>query len=96
MATAISLRARKPLVYAGRRVAAGEYFLAAPVDAASFAYRKLAIFATAPAPPAAPPLRDRDGWNCPAGPPGQEGEPGDEAPPRKKRVYKRRDLQAEP
>lgn len=91
MATAISLRARKPLVYAGRRVVTGEYFLAAPVDAASFAYRKLAIFATPPTPP-----RDNDGWSCPSGPLGQEGEPGDEAPPRKKRVYKRRDLQAEP
>lgn len=94
MATALSLRARKPLVYAGRRVAAGEYFLAAPVDAASFAYRKLAVFADPPSPQAT--SLTRDGWTCPAGEPGQEGEPGIQAPPRKKRVYKRRDLQAEP
>jgi len=91
MATCISLRATSPLTHHGRAIPAGSHFTASPVEAASYTYRHVAVFADGTR---AEPPRD-SGWPV-GGPPGVQGEAGDDRPARKKRAYRRRDLHAEP
>lgn len=96
----IALVATRPLVYGDLSLGAGERFDATPIDAAVLTYRRHAAFAPrgpiAPQPPAprVEPVCLGDDETSAVERLTEHGE--DDAPPvKRKRTYKRRDLQAE-
>jgi hypothetical protein len=91
----VKLIARRPLVYAGRRVAMGETFEASPSDARLLVAVRSATLSAADTDAGAPTEGASD---APAPPKRKRGRPrkvqGDDHEPRK-RTYKRRDMEAE-
>jgi len=95
----IALVARDDLTYQGQRVVKGAVFQAAPIDAAVLKYQEKVTFAprgarstTAVPAPLPVPVPDEDPV-LDASP--QPAADPDEKPVRRRRVYKRRDLEAE-
>jgi hypothetical protein len=90
----VKLIARRPLVYAGRRVAMGETFEASPSDARLLVAVRSATLSAADTDAGAPTEGASD---APAPPKRKRGRPrtaaGEHAP--RKRTYKRRDMEAE-
>lgn len=96
----IALIATRQLIYGTRALGAGERFDATPIDAAVLTYRRHAAFAPlgpiappSPAPPVEPISTDEEAE--PSGEASGRTDEDGESPARRKRTYKRRDLQAE-
>jgi hypothetical protein len=90
----VKLIARRPMVYAGRRVAMGETFEASPSDARLLVAVRSATLSATDTAAGAPAEGASD---APAPPKRKRGRPrkseGEHAP--RKRTYKRRDMEAE-